>query len=208
MLIKPSDKERKELAEEEFKIEPVIKLYKNKISYYFCSFRIKELVKSAKGIGEPVVDIGCQQCFVTNMIKEAGKPTFGFDLSYKALSNKVSELPVVQADAYSLPIKSDSCNVICSDMLEHVNNPKEAISELIRVAKKDIVITIPFQAIGNLMRFFALFVNLKLYKNRYHHPLSIDDVKEELKKYDVSYEIKCYPSKFFLMGYLIKVSKI
>ena len=114
---------------------------------------------------------------------------------------------MVQVDAYSLPIKSNSCNVICSDTLEHVSNPKKVISELIRVAKKDIVITIPFQAIGNLMRFFALFVNLKLYKNRYHHPLSINDIKDELKKYNVKYEIKCYPSKFFLMGYLIKINK-
>lgn len=200
-------KERKKQAEYEFAIEPVIKLYKNKISYFFCSFRIKELINNIKDVGDPIIDIGCQQCFVTEMIQNKNKKIFGLDLSFNALLNRINNLSVIQADAFNIPIKDNSCNVICSDILEHVGNYRRVISELIRVAKKDIVLTIPFQKIGNFMRFFALFVNPKLYKNRFHHPLSINDIKKELNKYNVDYKVNKYPNKFFLMGYLITIKK-
>jgi len=164
-------------------------------------------MKNIRHLEEPIIDIGCQQCFVTKMIKDKGRKIFGFDLSFKALSNKINNLKVVQADAFNIPVKPGTCNIICSDTLEHVGDYKRAISEMINTTKRDIVITIPYQRIGNLMRFFALFVNTKLYKNRYHHPLSIKDIKRELKKYNVDYKIKHYPNRIFLMGYLIKIRK-
>ena len=74
--------------------------------------------------------------------------SFGFDLSYEDLkvakgrlndfdiSNKKEICQFGVGDINTLPFKDESYDsVICSEVLEHVDSPKDSIKELIRVLK-------------------------------------------------------------------------
>jgi ubiquinone/menaquinone biosynthesis C-methylase UbiE len=48
------------------------------------------------------------------------------------------------ADIYSLPFEDKSFDTVtCSEVLEHLTEPEKAIRELLRVAKLQVIITVP-----------------------------------------------------------------
>lgn len=94
------------------------------------------------------LEVGCAEGYTTHLIKEI----FGFevtvcDLSFEAVkrAKEIYNFRGFAADVQALRnIKNDSFDlVLCSETIEHVPNPKEAFEELIRVAKKVLLITVP-----------------------------------------------------------------
>ena len=59
--------------------------------------------------------------------------------------------------AYALPFRDDSFDtVLCSEVLEHLEHPVDALRELNRVARRHIILTVPREPlwrIGNMARF-------------------------------------------------------
>jgi len=140
-----------------------------------------------------------------DLLEKRGLNVIGFDLAESPLKKRVNiNLKVLRADAYHIPLKSSSCDVLCTEVLEHVPDPSKAIKEILRVAKKEAIITIPNQKILNSLIFF---LNPSFYKkgDPYHYPLELHEVEDILVEFKVSYKVFAYPSRLFPIGYLIKM---
>lgn len=191
-------------AEEEFIKEPQLKLYENPITRIVSFFRINKILDSLEGENQ-VVEVGCQQGYIMEMLRQRGLNIIGFDLAESPLKKRVNkDLEVFRADAYHMPLKSSSCDVLCTEVLEHVPDHFKMLKEIIRVAKGEAIITIPNQRILN---FLVFFLRPSFYKkgDPYHYPLRLEKVESNLKKLGVNYKIIAYPSRFFPIGHLIKI---
>jgi len=95
--------------------------------------RYKLIARHCKG---EVLDIGCGIGELGRYLTSTG------NLGYVGLdtSGKVH----IHGSVYQLPIRSDSFDtVVLSEILEHLENPKEALSEAVRISKRRVVISVP-----------------------------------------------------------------
>ena len=92
--------------------------------------------------GQSVLDIGCGNCFLLKRIGETRDiDLFGMDLSAKT---EESNIRIINGMAEKIPLEGKSIDtVVCTHVLEHVIDIKQAIFELRRVAKKRIIIVVP-----------------------------------------------------------------
>mgnify|MGYP001576920526 FL=1 len=72
----------------------------------------------------------------------------GVDMSRERLKSAKAVLPAVelkQGQLPALPFEGQSFDtVVCSEVLEHVDDPTGALQELWRVARKQLIITVPY----------------------------------------------------------------
>lgn len=108
-----------------------------------------------------VLDAGCGEGITLNKIKEAkiGSQLSGFDFSDKAIQigkKLFPKLNLKQGDIYKIDAPDNSYDVvICSEVLEHLEKPEDALKELVRVSKKYVILSVPQEPlfmIGNLIR--------------------------------------------------------
>ena len=117
--------------------------------------------------GNTVLDAGCGEGYVVNYL--AGKnPTLqltGVDLSNDAVNYAKEHFGdkarFRTGSIYRLPFSDRSFDlVICSEVLEHLDDPATAVKELKRVARMAILITVPlepyFQWLNNLGQWLGL----------------------------------------------------
>lgn len=95
-----------------------------------------------------VIDIGCGDGFLLHCLTKRLKCDFwGLDISavrIKRLKNRLPFIRTVKGDILKLPFENNQFDaVICSEVLEHVPNFEKAINELIRITKKELIITVP-----------------------------------------------------------------
>ncbi|MGD9130590.1 MAG: class I SAM-dependent methyltransferase [Candidatus Bathyarchaeota archaeon] len=112
------------------------------------------------------LDVGCAEgYYLTAVANKADSPEqVGLDISkgylVKAKIN-ASEAAFVLGDASSLPFKTNCFDLVfCSELLEHVQDPKKVFSELTRISKKYVLLTVAGE---NL--FYYLTTKLKLIKS-------------------------------------------
>ena len=110
---------------------------------------------------ESILDVGCGEGFTLEMLRKKGigKKLEGVDFLDRAIKLGKKEHPKLilkQGDIYDLKYKDNSFDlVICSEVLEHVDDPERAIQELVRVTKKYCLFSVPNEPIfmmGNFMR--------------------------------------------------------
>jgi len=88
-----------------------------------------------------VLDIGCGAGFLTNELAKQNHQVTGIDLSKTSLETArkydvTKSVNYLEASAYHLPFLNGSFDVVCAmDILEHVENPSQLISEASRVLK-------------------------------------------------------------------------
>lgn len=107
-----------------------------------------------------VLDAGCGEGFVTGLIHERF-PEFeitGLEYTREALDVAEQRYPDVcfkQGDIYKLPYEDGYFDiVICTEVLEHLENPRKALSELNRTSKHFLLLTVPNEPwfrLGNLL---------------------------------------------------------
>jgi 2-polyprenyl-3-methyl-5-hydroxy-6-metoxy-1,4-benzoquinol methylase len=121
-----------------------------------------------------ILDAGCGEGFTLQRLKTAniGKKLEGFDYLDKAvkLANRdFPDLKIRQGDIYNIKAKDNSYEVvICSEVLEHLERPKDALKELVRVSKKHVILSVPQEPlfmIGNFLR----GKNIKRFGNDIEH---------------------------------------
>lgn len=130
--------------------------------------RIKTIEKLMPEDVNKILFIGCGQGEELKVCKE---PAVGLDLSFCALKKAKEKRPkdnFVEGDACNLPFKSDSFDcVVCSEVLEHLAEPRKAISEFARILSKEgsVVITTP-----NWRSFYGLFRKIAEFISK--HPVT------------------------------------
>ncbi len=96
-----------------------------------------------------ILDAGCGEGFTLSLLKRSklGKKLVGIDFEDDALklAQKINPLlNISKASIYDLPYKNNEFDlVICSEVLEHLTDPVKAISEIVRVSKKYVLISVP-----------------------------------------------------------------
>jgi SAM-dependent methyltransferase len=114
-----------------------------------------------------ILDVGCGNGVFANL-REIGRSKVGLDRSKAALGHITT--PRIQADAARLPLisnKFDAC--VSMEMLEHLPEPSYhlALNELTRVARKYLLITVPYKE--KLKHNTVICPNCKLSFHPYHH---------------------------------------
>lgn len=108
-----------------------------------------------------ILDAGCGEGFSLNKLKEnnIGKKLEGLEYSKTAinLGEKVfPQINIKRGSVYDIPYKRDSFDiVVCTEVLEHLEDTKKALSEIMRVSRKYAIFSVPnepFFMLSNLLR--------------------------------------------------------
>jgi 2-polyprenyl-3-methyl-5-hydroxy-6-metoxy-1,4-benzoquinol methylase len=83
-----------------------------------------------------VLDVGCDRALLKHLVP--GMDYFGIDVG--GTPDRVVDLE--KEDALPFPDSSYDC-IVCSDVLEHLNNLHHIFAELIRVARGHVVLSLP-----------------------------------------------------------------
>ena len=129
--------------------------------------RVKAIVKLTDIQSEDrVLEIGCGAGNVIEK-KRAGK-LFGVDISPSILTKAKQRLEdrvdLFQGDAQVLPCKDEVfTQVICSEVLEHLLSPSEALKEMVRLLepKGRAVVSIPNEQLINWFK--KIFIRLRIF---------------------------------------------
>lgn len=135
---------------------------KNPLKRYFLNkFINRLLVLFSKGKFSNLLDVGCGEGFTEKIILEKftkAKLT-GIDISLQAIKKASLRNPQAKyltGSVFKLPFKNRSFDlVICLEVLEHLKTPQKALTELIRVTRKRLIISVPNEPLFTILRFFG-----------------------------------------------------
>jgi len=101
--------------------------------------------------GNSVLDVGAGSGMITRRIKEL-RPNLHIsacDFSRPAVDWLKSKIPLNEVfwcditNGIEKPNKSYDI-VVCTEVLEHLDNPQKAINELMRITRKKVIVSVPF----------------------------------------------------------------
>jgi len=120
---------------------------------------IKYLVASIDKDAKTLLDVGCGRGFLLNYIGEhTSVKTTGCDLYDSVPTLKNSDYK--KGTIYKLPFEDNAFDVVtCSHTIEHLRETPEAIKELKRVARKQLIIVTPCQR----YYFYTMDLHLNFY---------------------------------------------
>lgn len=104
-----------------------------------------------------VVDIGCSNRPLINLLKSKCKKVIGIDTDIDALlslRNQNLDITLVQAKAENLPLPSNFADVaLLLDVLEHTQDEKMVISEAWRILKPDglLILSVPYKGLFSFL---------------------------------------------------------
>lgn len=105
---------------------------------------IDEIIKSIST--NNVLEVGCGRGYLANIISNTHKITACDIVIPNELKKKYPAVKFVSGDIENLPFKDNQFDtVISTHTLEHTKNLQKAVSELRRVAKKELIIVVPRQ---------------------------------------------------------------
>ncbi len=132
---------------------------KNPIGRIFLNNFLTTVVKTTRPLNiDSVLDVGCGEGFTIDRLQKEkiGKEHVGieYDDTAIALGKKLyPKVNIKKGDIYDLPYKSNSFDlVICTEVLEHLENPKKAYKELLRVSKKYVLLSVPNEPFFTIQR--------------------------------------------------------
>lgn len=146
--MKLNDKEKKNYSFKKF-YENLAK--QQDIKYYAKPTGIHRKKKIIKMLSptknDTICDMGCGDGNLSGSLVKKARQVTGVDISQKRVNRaKGKGIDAICADIHSTPFGSNSFDkVICSEVLEHVFNPYEVITEIYRILKQGgtLVISVP-----------------------------------------------------------------
>ena len=123
-------------------------IFRNTKDWYndINNYTSKNLINFAKNnSGKNILDIGCATGEYCQKLIELGFNCIGIDINEKYVkkANEIGvEAYVMSGNDLKFPDKSFD-TILLFEVLEHVKNPENVLNEAIRVAKKNILITVP-----------------------------------------------------------------
>ena len=127
---------------------------------------ISKLIDNSKGLR--VLEVGCGDGFVLKALESKGTELYGIDISPKRVERAKRLVPsakVYEVNAETLPFENNCFNVtVCSEALEHIENPQKAVEEMIRVTKEpgDMIISVPNELNWRIARLLLLRFPLRI----------------------------------------------
>ena len=132
----------------------------NPISKFFLdNFKTLLLSKVKNLKPESILDVGAGEGFTLEMFRQnkIGKKLEGIEYMDEAIEFGKQFHPKVKikkGDIYKLPYKDNSFDVIiCTEVLEHLDDPIRALQELRRVTKKYVILSVPNEPLFTIQRF-------------------------------------------------------
>ncbi len=133
---------------------------KNPLQRFLIENFHKALLQIVNGLKpETVLDAGCGEGFTLARLQKEGigKHLEGIDYSLDAINlgkKNHPSLSLKQDDIYNLPYSDNSFDlVICSEVLEHLEHPKKALNEIVRISKKYCLLSVPNEPIFMISNF-------------------------------------------------------
>jgi ubiquinone/menaquinone biosynthesis C-methylase UbiE len=96
--------------------------------------------------GETLLEVGCREGKYVAFASSCKREVFGVDINFSALAKARSDFGdrFVLADAHNLPFADKSFDTVCLwDVLEHVNDDLSCLREATRVARNNVLISVP-----------------------------------------------------------------
>lgn len=131
----------------------------NPISRFFLNNFKQLLLEQSKQLKpESILDVGAGEGFTLEMFRKhnIGKTLEGIEYMDDALrlAKKLHpEVKIKKGNIYELPYQANKFDlVICTEVLEHLEKPKDALMELKRVAKKYLIISVPNEPTFTIQR--------------------------------------------------------
>lgn len=132
---------------------------KNPVSRYFLNNFLQMLIAELKKLQpESVLDVGAGEGFILQKLKDQHNATKFEGIEYVddaiAIGKKLHpDIVIKKGDIYKLPYKDNSFDVVlCTEVLEHLEKPKHALEELLRVSKKYVLLSVPNEPFFTLQR--------------------------------------------------------
>lgn len=132
----------------------------NPLHKFLINNFLKTLINEAEKLEiSTVLDVGCGEGFTLSRLTEAniGKKREGIEYLDTAIELGKKEHPSVKikkGTIYDLPYKDNAIDlVICTEVLEHLEDPEKALSELVRVSKKYCLLSVPHEPVFILSNF-------------------------------------------------------
>lgn len=123
--------------------------------------RSADHVGSLARAGDAVLDVGVSEGTMTAFLAERlpQRRVVGIEYEEEGCRRFRSRFPAIElarGSAYEIPFPDRSFDVVCAfEVLEHLEDPRRALAEMARVARRDVVITVPYEPwfrAGNLAR--------------------------------------------------------
>ena len=135
---------------------------KNPLQQFFIKRFFGALIAEVRALRPvSVLDAGCGEGFTLERfrLEGVGAHLEGVDLNPGAIDlgrTLHPHLVLTQGSVYQLPYADNTFDlIVCTEVLEHLERPRDALAELLRVAKRYTVITVPhepFFQMANLLR--------------------------------------------------------
>lgn len=130
---------------------------------------LREIVEPLKP--ESFLDAGCGEGETLERLKPLlPRRVAAFDLNPESVQftrERHPEADVRRLNIFTLPFEPNSFDsVVCLEVLEHLDNPKAALRELLRVSRRDVIVSVPHEPwfrLGSMLR-------LKYLKSFGNHP--------------------------------------
>lgn len=109
--------------------------------------RIEKIIELAQPAGKNIIEVGCNEGFVSRALQENGAANVvpvDYDPAMVKKSQELFGLPAIEGNIMSLPFEDQSFDIALGcEVLEHIFNPFKGLSELFRVAREKVIITVP-----------------------------------------------------------------
>jgi SAM-dependent methyltransferase len=107
-----------------------------------------QVLAIARMLQGPTLDFGCGSGALVRELRCAGNEAYGLEIDRApirdALGEDVREHVTLYDGAFPIPFPDASFNsVICSEVLEHIPDYQSALREMVRVARRQVVLTVP-----------------------------------------------------------------
>lgn len=133
---------------------------KNPIQKFLIKKFFSTLISLAKSLKiESILDAGCGEGFTMDKLlkNEVGKRIEGIEYEKNAIDfgkKLFPDLIIKQGSVYELPYKDNSFDlIICTEVLEHLEDPTKALKEMLRVSKKYLMISVPNEPLFMISNF-------------------------------------------------------
>lgn len=121
-----------------------------------------------------IIDIGCGGGYLLKKLQAHGFTKLsGLDIHPPKLDPSIK---IYSSNVEQLPFEDNSFDIVlCNHMIEHVLSPEKTISELKRIAKKKLIVTLPCQRYNRYT--FELHINFYPQASYVQRALNVADSK-------------------------------